>query len=176
MRIVLTLAVLFAGLVLFPWSGAAAQNRSATAVCGPDRMWLTRDVEGSRFELAGANVALARSVTPAVLQLAATVRRDDEAALTETSKLMGRLDLEVPAKMDPVRHWSLHMVAQETGAAFDGDYAWLEVASHVAAIRDVTDELRLGCNGVVRGIARNRLPYLRLELRLASTWQTGPKS
>jgi predicted outer membrane protein len=176
MRIVLTLAVVFAGVVLFPWSGAAAPNRSEAALCGLDRVWLTKDVQGSRFELAGVNIALARSVTPAVLQLAETVRRDDAAALTESSDLMRRLDLKAPATMDPVRHWSLHMVAQESGAAFDRDYAWLEVANQVAALRDATDELRQGCSGVVRGIARNRLPYLRLHLRLASTWQTGPKS
>lgn len=174
MRIVLMLAVAVAGVLLLPWSGAAARSRSA-ALCGLDRVWLARDVEGSRFQLAGVKVALERSTTPAVLQLAATVRRDDEAALTESSKLMRRFGRTVPARMGPVRHWALHMVAQETGAAFDRDYAWLEVASHVVAIRDAADELRQGCNGVVRNIARSRLPYLRLHLRLASTWQTGPK-
>lgn len=174
MRNALILAVVFAGVLLLPWA-AAARKRPEAALCGLDRVWLRKDAEGSRFELAGVNVALERSTNPAVLQLAATIRRDDEAALTDSSKLMRRLDLKVPAKMDPVRHWSLHMASRETGAAFDRDYAWLEVASHVAAIRDATDEVRQGCNGLVRGIAQNRLPYLRLHLRLASTWQTGPK-
>jgi predicted outer membrane protein len=173
--LILVVLVVVAAVVLLPLSSALARNRAHAHICALDRAWLVNDVESARYELAGANVAGERSVTPAVLQLAATVQRDDSAALAESGGVLRRLGLKVPAKMNPMQHWSLHMVSQESNGAFDRDYAWLEVANQVVEIGDANDEVRHGCDPAVRSIARNRLPYLRLHLRLASTWQTGPK-
>jgi predicted outer membrane protein len=162
-------------VIASPSSEALANSRTLPVVCGVDRLWLTKTVLSTRYELAGVNVALERSATPAVRQLAATVERDNLVLLSESRDFLRGFRLSAPTKMDPVQHWSLHMVSQEAGAAFDRDYAWLEVANHVVDIRDAADEMRQGCNTSVRNLARNSLPYLRLHLRLASTWRTGPK-
>jgi predicted outer membrane protein len=173
---ILAVSVLLGFAMLLPSSSALARKGTRTVVCGLDRTWLFNDVQRSRYELAGVSIARQRSATPAVLQLAATIQRDDSRALVESAGGLREVGVKVPERMDPVQHWSLHMLSQQRDAAFDSDYAWLEVANHVVDIRDAGDEAQHGCNATVRSIAKNRLPFLRLHLRLASTWQTGPKS
>lgn len=177
-RTLMLTASLAGAVMLLPGAGAGASARGGAQIktCGLDRAWLLGTVEASRYELAGAKIALARSPTPAVRQLAETLTRDHARSLNQSGQFLRRLGLTVPSTMDPAQHWKLHMVSQESGAAFDRDYAWLQEADHVVAIGDARAEAQDGCNATVRTMARNQVPYLRLHLRLASTWQTGPKT
>lgn len=178
MRRTLMLTLLLATTMsLLAISGASARPSARPASCGLDRAWLTSTVEGSLYELTGAKIALERSASPQVRQLAATIARDHAKFLTESGRFLRKLGFKAPGTMDAVEHWSLHMVSHESGAGFDHDYAWLEVANHVVDIRAARNETQNGCDPTVRSMARDELPYLRLHLRLASSAQAAsPKT
>ncbi len=164
---------------LGPWpsssSAAAAPARARIATCGLDRTWLASDVQGSLFEIAGGRIAQSRGASASVKQLAAALIRDHSRSLTESGRFLRRLGLKVPGTPDAVQHWQLHMVTQESGAAFDRDYAWLEVSDHVVDIQNARDEAQNGCNATVRGMARRELPVLQRHLRLATAAQRGSR-
>jgi predicted outer membrane protein len=170
------MCVLMAAALLVPSSSALARNTARRSTCAVDRAWLVNSLAIDRFELAGVQVAYRQTRTSAVLQLAGTIKRDDSRLLAATTSLLRLLHLSRPRAMQPIQHWSLHMIAQERDQAFDRDYAWMEVATKVQEIRDSTSEANAGCNPIARQLATTWLPYLQLHLRLASTWQSGPKS
>jgi putative membrane protein len=149
---------------------------AATGLCGLDRQYLTTEVRGNLFEIAGGRIAQQRASTPGVKNLGAVLVRDHSKSLTESGTLARRLGLKVPGNLDPVQHWQLHVAGTYSGRQFDQLYAWLEVADHTVDIENATEEASNGCQPQVRALARKSLPLLRQHLKLATQAQAAAKA
>jgi putative membrane protein len=133
-----------------------------------DSQWLMSSIQGNRFEIAGAKLALTKTPNAAVTTLANRLMRDGTTSLSRSVALAGRLGISVPATPSPTQQWALTVVATFTGAPFDHWYSSLEVAANQQAITEATTQVTDGTNASVRAFARTQLPVLRLHLRLAN--------
>jgi putative membrane protein len=141
--------------------------RRSTLVSAWDKQYLQTSLEGDLFEVQGGKLAEAKSTDPAVLKLANTLIRDHTKSYKESAKLTRRLGIKVPTDPSPSMQWELEAAGQFTGAAFNHQYALLEVKDHHQDIQESTDEVKDGTNSDVRRDAKTELPTLRKHLRLA---------
>jgi putative membrane protein len=137
--------------------------------CGQDRTWLRGAIEGDRFEIAGGALAQqsGKGTNPAVIALAQRLVTDHTASLKNATDLAGKLRVEVPGDPSPTQQWELDVLGTFSGAAFDQWYSKLEVADHKQDIEEAQDEVRYGCNKIVRREAAMEIPVLQEHLKLA---------
>lgn len=157
-------AVPLALVVLGALGPSAAGARSFSPL---DEHWLQSSIQGDRFELAGAKLALARSSNAAVRKLAAQIRKDHTKSLKEAAAEARRLGISVPKGPTPSQAWEIAAVATFNGRAFNAQYSSLEVNDHIQDITETSEERAKGANAAIRKLAAQDLPELRLHLRLA---------
>jgi putative membrane protein len=157
-------------------AAVAPSPAAAARLCGLDRHYLTADVQGNLFEIAGGRIAQQRGTTPEVKNLGAVLARDHARSLTQSGALARRLGVRVPGNLDPLQHWQLHYAGAASGVQFDQAYAWLEVADHTVDIQNARDEAQNGCHPQVRAFARQSLPMLQSHLKLAVAAQNAAKA
>jgi putative membrane protein len=166
----LLLAAALLAVVAVPSPAAAAR------LCGLDRHYLTAEVQGNLFEIAGARIAQQRATTSSVKDLAAVLVRDHSKGLTESGRLARKLGLKVPGNPSVTQHWQLHYAQTYSGIQFDQAYSWLEVADHTIDVQDAREEAQHGCHPQVRALARKSVPMLRMHLKLAAQAQASAKT
>jgi putative membrane protein len=149
---------------------------SAAGLCGLDRHYLTSEVQGNLFEIAGGRIAQQRATTPGVKNLAAVLVRDHSKGLTESGRLARKLGLKVPGNPTALQHWQLHYAQALGGVQFDQAYSWLEVADHATDIQEAREEAQHGCQPQVRALARKSLPMLQMHAKLAAQAQAAAKA
>jgi putative membrane protein len=154
---------------------AVPSPAAAAGLCGLDRHYLTSEVQGNLFEIAGGRIAEQKATTPGVKNLGAVLVRDHSKGLTESGRLARKLGLKVPGNPTALQHWQLHYAQAASGLPFDQAYAWLEVADHTLDIQDAREEAQHGCDPRVRALARKSLPMLQMHLKLAVQAQTAAK-
>jgi putative membrane protein len=132
-----------------------------------DEQWLMGAIEGDRFEIAGGKLAQQKGTVQQTRDLGARLVKDHTESLADATKLARQLGIDVPDSPSPSQEWELRAVAQFGGAAFDHQYADLEVQDHTQDIQEANDEVSDGCNPKVRAAARKELPVLKEHLRLA---------
>lgn len=79
-------------------SGAfgSAQTAKTNSSLGLDENWLQTSIQGDRFEIAGGQLALRKSQTPAIRTLAQTLIKDHTKSLREAKTLANALHTQIP--------------------------------------------------------------------------------
>jgi putative membrane protein len=148
--------------------GAIAPSAAGAHAFSPlDEHWLQSSIQGDRFEIAGAKLALGRSSNAAVRKLAARLRKDHTKSLKEAVAEARRLGISVPKNPTPPQAWEIAAVATFGGRAFDRQYSSLEVGDHLQDITESKEERAKGANTAIRKLAAQDLPELRAHLRLS---------
>jgi putative membrane protein len=137
------------------------------ATSAQDATWLTTSIQGDRFEITGGTAAQTRAATAPMKAFGARLVRDHSKSLKDAERAARRFGIDVPKTPSPSEQWELRTVGAFSGAAFDRSYADLEVQDHIQDIQETKDEISDGCNGTVRGLARDDLPVLRQHLAIA---------
>jgi putative membrane protein len=154
-------------LTMVVLGGPAAAGAHGASLSGLDKQYLTSSIQGDRFEIAGGNLAQAKSQNPKVRALGVRLVKDHTKSLHEAVRLAHRLGVDVPKSPTPSQRWELQIVGSLSGTAFDQWYARLEVADHHQDITEAADEVTDGINQQVRSSAHKEIPTLREHLRLS---------
>lgn len=142
-------------------------SSNSQKVCGLDVEWLKTSAEGDIFEIQGGQLALKKSSNPAVIKLAQTLISDHTQSLHETQQVASKLGISLPTDPSPTEKWELEEVSEMSGATFNHDYSELEVLDHMQDIQETQDEVDMGCNPMVRDLAKSDIPMLQKHLQLA---------
>lgn len=94
----------------------------AAGLSDADRTFLTKDVQGARYELALAKSAQAKAVNPRVRRYASTIIRDHEKANTALMRLAREEGVKPPAGMTSEDAQTLAKLKGMSGPAFDKAY------------------------------------------------------
>lgn len=111
----LVLVGAFASLALVPGAAIAKANDA-------DRAFLTQDVQGGRYELALAKMAVTKAKAPAVRTYAQEIVRDHESANAALMKLAQQEGVNAPGGMAAKDSETLTRMQGLSGAAFDTAY------------------------------------------------------
>ena len=145
----------------------AAHTAKTNSSLGLDENWLQTSIQGDRFEIAGGQLALSKSQTPAIRTLAQTLIKDHTKSLREAKTLANALHTQIPHSPSFSETWELQVVGSFSGAEFDKWYASLEVQDHKQDIAEASNEAKNGKQAHVRKSARRELPILKTHLRLS---------
>jgi putative membrane protein len=145
----------------------SAHTAKTNSSLGLDESWLETSIQGDRFEIAGGQMALAKSQTPAIRTLATTLVKDHTKSLREAKTLANALHTQIPHQPSPSEQWELQVVNSFSGADFDKWYARLEVQDHKQDISEASNEAKNGKQAHVRKSARRELPILKTHLKLS---------
>ena len=168
MKRLLTVAcACLAAAVLAATPAGAKSSKSSSRISAADKQYMKTALAGDLFEIAGGQLARAKSNNPAVIRLANRLTTDHRKSFIEDAKLARKLGVEVPHSPLPSMVWELKMVASLHGKAFNHWYSSLEVYDHVQDIQEASDEVKDGTNSQVRDSARKEIPTLRVHLALA---------
>jgi putative membrane protein len=154
--------------VLAPVGSASAAN-GAKRYSAQDKTWLQTSIQGDRFEITGGRLALRKSHSKAVRQLAARLVTDHTKSLGEAVAVAHKLKIKVPKSPSPSQQWELRVVGTFKGRTFNRWYSLLEVQDHKQDIMETSDENSEGTNPQIRKLAKDDLPVLRQHLTLART-------
>jgi putative membrane protein len=132
-----------------------------------DEQFLKHAIEGNLAEIATGNLALQKSQTPSVRELANRLVTDHTAALAKETDLANHYGIEVPDSPSPVQQWIYDQLSGQTGQEFDQSFATLEVADHQEDIEMYQDEVEHGSARPIRKTAAALIPVLQQHLQLA---------
>jgi putative membrane protein len=124
-------------------------------------------MEGDRFEIRGGRLALKNSSSPAVRRLGRTLVRDHTKSYREAAAAARALGIKPEDSPAPSQVWELSVLNGLRGAAFDRQYASLEVQDHKQDIQETGFEAAKGSDPTVVALARSDLPVLRRHLALS---------
>jgi putative membrane protein len=136
-------------------------------VCGLDVYWLRSSIQGDVFEIRGGQLALQKSSNTAVRTLGQRLITDHTKSLQDALDLAKKYGISVKTEPTQTQQWQLEELSELSGAAFNHDYAQLEVADHQQDIEDAQSEVQMGCNKDIREDAANEIPTLQQHLQLA---------
>jgi putative membrane protein len=145
----------------------SAHSAKTNSSLGLDENYLETSIQGDRFEIAGGQLALQKSQTPAVRTLAQTLIKDHTKSLRESKTLANALHTQIPHSPSPSEQWELTVVASFSGNDFDKWYTTLEVQDHKQDISEASNEAKNGKQAHVRKSARRELPILKTHLKLS---------
>ncbi len=158
-------------------NGSSKSSGNSKKVCGLDIVWLKTSAEGDIFEIQGGKLALKKSSNQAVITLANTLISDHTQSLQETQQVASKLGVDLPSEPSPSQQWELEELGEMSGATFNHDYSELEVLDHEQDIEEAQDEVDLGCNPMVRDLAKSDIPMLQKHLQLSkqALQSSGPE-
>jgi putative membrane protein len=160
-------AVTLAGVAALTVGVAPGVARTfAPGVSGQDATWVTSSIQGDRFEVKGAKLALQNSDDPAVRHVAKIVGRDHAESLDDAIDMANQLGIPVPGGPSPSERWELRVISNDSADEFDGRYISLEIQDHKQDIDEATTELKWGSSSIVRAAAQEELPTLQKHLDL----------
>jgi putative membrane protein len=151
------------------FGAGAAHTAKTNSSLGLDENYLETSIQGDRFEIAGGQMALSKSQTPAIRTLAQTLIKDHTKSLREAKTLANALHTQIPHSPSFSETWELQVVNSFSGAEFDKWYASLEVQDHKQDISEASNEAKNGKQAHVRKSARRELPILKTHLRLSKS-------
>lgn len=134
-----------------------------------DREYLTNSLQGDQFEIQGARIALGRSSSPSVDQLANRLIADHTRSYHQTAPLTRTLGMSAPTSPDSDQRRELAVLSSVPASSFNYVYPSIEIADHAQDIRLAQGEAIAGAIRSVRNNARAELPTLRQHLAL-SIW------
>ena len=136
-------------------------------LCGLDVYYLRSSIQGDVFEIRGGQLALQKSSNTAVRTLAQRLVTDHTKSLQDALALAKKYGISVKTEPTETQQWQLEELSELSGAAFDHDYAELEVADHHQDIEDAQSEVQMGCNKDIRQDAASEIPTLQQHLQLS---------
>jgi putative membrane protein len=151
----------------------AAAKTFAPGVSGLDAQYTMTAIQGDRFEIKAAKLALERSDDPAVRRVAKVVGKDHAESLKEAIDMANALGIPVPGGPSPTMRWQLRVIGNDSGEEFDGRYVSLELQDHKQDIEEATTEVKWGSSSVVRTAAQDELPTLEKHLALFKELRRG---
>ena len=163
--------LLVAVLALVAVPGAIAKPKGSPVVgslSGLDRHFVVASNQANWFAIVGGVMAKNRSVSSLGRTAGQQIADQDRQLETGLASLAARLRVKLPNQISAPDHWSLHAAGTLYGTTFDQQYAQLAIAHGSSAIVAAQEELRYGANARVRAYARDLLPTLKEQLKLAN--------
>lgn len=167
-----TLMLTLTGLVAAPSGAVATPSGAPSAPVAPstqDRSYLADAAQTNIAELKMAAVALQRSDTAAVRNVATTITRDHSQAQTELAKVAAPLGFPLPTQPNPAQRTQLAQLKVVPSEDFDTTYLQMQVNDHTVAIAATQTEVANGTNQAVVDYAKTSIPMLQKHLRMATT-------
>ena len=150
-------------------AGGLAQSAAARTTAwssAQDRTYLTTAMQGDRFEIEGAALALKRSTNPDVRRIARVLARDHSASLKDAAEVAHPRGVQIPHQPTPTQRWQLDTLRKADAQSFDRAYLTLEVKDHQQDISEATTESQEGSDASVVEAARGEIGTLHRHLRL----------
>jgi putative membrane protein len=167
---VLALAVLaVATVALTAGSAGSAPAQTPTERAGVyEAHWLRAMAQSDIFEIASGRLALARSQTAPVRQIADMLVAEHTAALQRKRALGKTLRVALPERTSPLQTMLLNQLYRTADAApFEQLFVRTQLAAHQQAILISGEATRAPVNARVRNYAKASLPALKEHLRSA---------
>ncbi len=151
---------------------AAAATGLATAAAGAvsSDVFVHDAAIGDMYEIAAAKIALARSKSSEVKDLAKTIKDDHTASSEELKTLVasGQVKQTLPTEMDERRKGMLDNLQGSGGGDFDGRYIKQQTAAHHEALVMFDGYKTAGADPILKSFAAGVAPKIAMHLDMAN--------
>lgn len=124
-------------------------------------------------EIQMAKVALKRTQSPSVRQVATTILSDHKAAEMQLQQVASTAGLTLPGKPNPQQLQQVAQLHSVPAGSFDVTYLQMQVGDHQTAIQNTKDEIATGSDAAVVQYARGALPVLQKHLHMSTKAMVG---
>src|SRR5262245_45172074 len=149
----------------------APQAEQHGKAAGADQEFARKVAAGGEAELALAKLALQKSSSPEVKNLASRIQTDHMKANDELKKIASKEGWDLPAEPTADQKKVEQKLEKLSGAEFDREYTALMVKNHQANIPVFEREASRGSDPALKQFASSMLPTLKEHLELAQKAQ-----
>lgn len=154
---------------------------AATAPSSADTTFITANQQTDLAEIALGKLALARSASPAVKQLARKTMSDHEIAKAKLATVAADLKVTLPAAPNATQQAQAAQLKGLSGSSLDQLYLRDQIAGHHLSISGTNTEITTGSTASVIAYAKGYLPVAQMHLTmaqadLAASTGSGPGS
>ena len=140
-----------------------------------DAQWAVKAAEGGLWEVKLADLALTKSGSPKVKELAKHIKDDHTKANDELKALAAKKNITLPTSLSEKKQEKYDDFAKKTGSEFDKDYVENMVKDHKDDISLFKKEGENGKDPDVRSWASGKLSTLEHHLQMAEAAETAVK-
>jgi len=124
-------------------------------------------------EIQMARVALQRTRSSSVRQVATTIMSDHKTAERQLQQVASTAGLTVPSKPNPQQLQQVAQLHSVPAGSFDVTYLQMQVGDHQTAIQNTKGEIATGSDAAVVQYARGALPVLQKHLQMSTKAMVG---
>jgi putative membrane protein len=148
---------------------------SATSLSAADRQFALDAAGSGLYEVAAAQLALARAASPAVVNYAQMLIQHHTAANQQLLAIMGARGVAPPTSLPPDKQHNIEMFRPRSGPEFDRMFIEIAgVKDHQGAIGTFERASTTVSDPDLRAWAQNTLPVLREHYAAAQRIEVGP--
>jgi putative membrane protein len=143
-----------------------ASPAQAVAVNAQDRTYLTANAQTNLAEVATAKIALQRSASSSVRELASMITTDHEKAQADLKKIARTAGVTLPAVPSAQQVTQAKRLAVIGGDSFDTSYLLAQARGHLTSIENTEREIISGSDPDVIAYAARYLPVAEKHLTM----------
>jgi putative membrane protein len=162
------LAVLAAAVALLTSAPAGADTASVR-----DTSYLRSAAASNLAEIEMAKVALQRSHSSSVRQLATTISSDHKTAEAQLAQVAAIRNVTLPTGPNPQQLQQIGELQSVSPSSFDVTYLQTQIGDHQTAIANTKAEIATGADPTVVEYARGALPVLQKHLDMSTKAMLG---
>ena len=164
-RLAAAVLTVFLGLALMGLGAGTAG--AATRPSGQDIAWMQSNAQTDLTEIAAGTLALSRSTTPVITDLASVTKTQHQAVLNKLRALAQSTGVTLPTTPNPTQQAQAAQLQALSGRSFDLTYDNVQIAGHLLSISQTKAEIASGSDPAVVAFAKNYLPAAQMHLSMA---------
>jgi putative membrane protein len=145
----------------------------AAALSKQDQSFANQAAETNLAEISAGHMAMAKSPSQAVGQLAQTMVTDHTQSNQQLSQIAGQQGFTLPSQPSAQQQAQARHLLGLSGKQFDQTFARDQVQDHRTAITTFQKEARSGQDPALKSFAQQTIPVLQKHLQMAETASRG---
>jgi putative membrane protein len=152
---------------------AASMSGGSSHPSGTDRRFMTTLAQGSMAEVKLGKLALQKSQTAQVRQVATTIVQDHTQANAALMQVATREGVRLPKDTDPAHKAAFRKLSGLSGAAFDKAYIANQVNDHDKTVGLINHEEESTNNGPLKAFLAVTYPKIQMHTKMLHQIQAG---
>jgi putative membrane protein len=147
---------------------AAPPATAAAAPSAQDKAFMTSNAQTNLAEIAAAKIALSRSHSPDIRNLATTMLADHQKAQRELESAARSAGFTLPTAPNPTQQAQAGQLQSVSTLDFPKTYLQIQAQGHLASIKATETEIRSGSDPAVVAYAKTYLPVAQMHLGMVN--------
>jgi putative membrane protein len=144
-----------------------AAGQAMAALSAADRTFAEKAAVGGMAEVASAQLAQQKAISPQVKQFAAKMLADHSQANTELQQIARQENITLPSQPDRKHVMAERDLNKLTGPSFDKAYVQEQVRDHEETVALFRQQATSGQDPALKAFAQKTLPILQQHLQMA---------